>query len=157
MDTDLLVGALDRLVVKEMLICPASLSGAISRMVDVLDTEVVFYEGELWLVQDGSTLHAARFEHLDGQATLVVLGALSIAPDVEPKALVDRLHKVHNHGRIVGTADQVAALQFRLGSGEGDLHEHRPRSAEAEQEAAEVAEKKEKDAFGLPNIVNLEL
>lgn len=153
-DTDMLVGALDRLVVKDTLICPASLSGAISRVVDVLNTEIVFYEGKLWLVQDES-LRAAQFAHLEGRATLVVLGSLLIASDVEPKMLIDRLHKVHNYGMIVGTADQLAALQFRLGSGEGELHERRPHAEESEQDAVDTMEGL--DIVDLPDIVDLEL
>ena len=48
-------------------------------------------------------------------------GDLRIAADIDPRVLADRLHKVHNLGRIVCTPEQMGALQARLGLDEGQL------------------------------------
>jgi hypothetical protein len=113
--------ALDELVVKELLICPAQLKGAIAHKCNLLETEAIFYQGELWLIEADFTLGAARFDYLEGKATLVNLGDLTIEPDVEPKTLASRLDKVHNFGDIYSTPQQMAALQSRLGLNRGDF------------------------------------
>jgi hypothetical protein len=66
-------------------------------------------------------LPASRFEYLEGKATLVVLGTLTLATEVEPKVLAARLDKVHNLGKIHCTPEQMGALQARLGLRQGEL------------------------------------
>jgi hypothetical protein len=120
-DATLLDDRLEALVVKDMVICPEALKGVIARKCNMLETKVAFYEGELWLVEDEDTLLSFRFDYLEGEATLVVFGELTIAPDVDPKLLVERLVRVHNLGRICCTREQMAVLQARLGLREGRL------------------------------------
>lgn len=112
---------LEALVAKDIVICPAALKGVIYRKCNVLETQVVLYEGELWLVEDKHTLLPSRFDHLEGKATLMVLGKLTIAPAVDPKVLAERLVKVHNLGKIICTPEQMSVLQARLGLSDGKL------------------------------------
>ncbi len=149
---ELLDKSLEALVVKEMLICPAALQGVLAKKMDVLETEAIFYEGTLWLVDGKADLSNARLGYLENKTTLVVTGKLKIEPDVEPKALVDKLVKVHNLGRILGTAEQVAALEFRLGIAEGDLKAVSPDAAPDEPK-----KDKEKHENEIHSIVNLKL
>jgi hypothetical protein len=86
---------------------------------DPLKTKVTFYEGELWLVDDERSLPASRFDYLEGKATLVVDGVLSVDPELDPKLLASRLAKVHNFGVIHCTPAQMGALQARLGAHDG--------------------------------------
>jgi len=146
--------SLEALVVKEMLICPAALQSVMAKKLDILETETIFYEGKLWLVDGEATLSTARLGYLDpeGKTTLIVTGNLEIEPDIPPKTLVDRLCKVHNLGRIVGSAEQVAALEFRLGISEGDLKAISPEKASEEPEQDEP-----QDRYEISNIVNLKL
>ena len=150
-DAGALIKAVDSLVVKGLFICPAALSGVVSEKLDVLETETIFYDGTLWLVDDSSALAAARFGYQDGPVTLIVLGELSIEPDIAPKVLVERLAQVHNYGRIEGTRDQVAALQFRLGVDHGSLSEAMPDETEDEKEKAKP------HRYRISNVVNLKL
>jgi hypothetical protein len=113
--------SLESLVCTDLLICPAGLKATIGRKCNLLTTKAIFYNGELWLNETDLSLSAARFDYLPGKATLVNFGDVMIGPDIEPKTLADRLDKVHNFGDIAGTAQQVAALQARLGINEGDL------------------------------------
>ncbi|MSS70195.1 MAG: hypothetical protein EXS64_01770 [Candidatus Latescibacteria bacterium] len=112
---------LDALVVKDLLICPAALKDGVIRKCNLVETKAIFYEGELWLVDDETDLLASRFDYLKGQATLVVSGELKIAPDLDPKLLADRLAKIHNLGQIQCTPAQRGAVQSRLGLKEGRL------------------------------------
>jgi hypothetical protein len=144
--------SLEALVVKEMLICPAALQSVMATKLDILETEAIFYEGKLWLVDGEATLSTARLGYLEGKTTLVVTGKLEIEPDIPPKTLVDRLVKVHNLGRIVGSAEQVAALEFRLGINEGGLKAVSPEKASEEPEQDEP-----QDRYVISNIVNLKL
>jgi hypothetical protein len=131
---DVLDGRLEQLVTRDLLICPTRLKGVMSRKCNLLETQVIFYEGDLWLVDGDEGLSASRFEYLSDKATLVVTGALAIDPDVEPRVLADRLVKVHNQGEIVCTPEQKGAIQARLGRNEGVLE-----AVEEEEEAEEGA------------------
>jgi hypothetical protein len=118
---ELLDERLAQIVAKDLLLCPVGLKGTMSHKCNILETQAIFYEGELWLVEGEEHLSASRFEYVDGKATLVVTGALVIDPDVEPKVLADRLAKVHNQGAIKCTPAQKGAIQARLGLNEGAL------------------------------------
>jgi len=147
-------GALDALIVRGQTLCPAALSEALAKKLDVLGSEVLFYEGALWLVEGKSELSAARLRVQEGKLTLVVRGHLSIDPDVDPGLLAETLDKVYNHGLIEGAPDQIAALQFRLGADHGHLKSRRPGEEDrAEKEGAEASA----GTYTLDNIVNLDL
>ena len=118
---DALNGALDEIIPTRLLVCPAALKEITVKKCDMLQTKAVFYEGELWHIDDETTLRASRFDYLEGQATLLVREDLHIDADIEPKVLADRLHKVHNLGEIYCTPAQMGALEARMGLNEGEL------------------------------------
>jgi hypothetical protein len=89
----------------------------------LLNTQALFYTGKLWLVEGDVTLDRARFEVLEGQATLVVTGAVQLDLSLDPSILATRLHQVHNLGEITGTTPQLAALQARVGLNEGEWND----------------------------------
>jgi len=122
-DPSLLDDRLEALISEDMLICPAALRSIIARKCNPLQTRVIFYEGDLWLVDDELHLRPSRFDYLEGQATLVVHGELTIDPQLDPKVLADRLAKVHNLGVIRCTPEQLGAIQARLGLSEGELED----------------------------------
>ncbi len=116
--------AIEALTLTDLLIAPAPLRAVLAKKCNLLETEAVLYEGELWLIENESTLHADRFDYLEGKATLVVRGELTIAADVEPKLLAQHFAKVHNWGEIHCTPAQMSALQARLGTNKGEfVHE----------------------------------
>lgn len=112
---------LETLVVKDALICPSELKGVIARKCSLLETQALFYEGDLWLVEGSEHLAASRFDYLDGRASLIVTGALKVDSEIEPKVLAERLAKVHNLGSIRCTRPQEGALRARMGVNEGLL------------------------------------
>lgn len=120
-DAEALGVGLEALVAKDIVVCPEVLKSVLYRKCNVLETQAVFYEGELWLVDDELTLTPSRFDHMDGEATLIVFGEVTVAPDVAPAMLGERLVKVHNFGRICCTPEQMGAIQARLGVSEGEL------------------------------------
>ncbi len=125
-----------------------------ARKLDLLETEAIFYEGKLWLVDGTTTLSTAHLGYLEDETTLIVTGKLKIEPDIPPKTLVDRLIAVHNLGQIKGSAEQVAALAFRLGISEGDL---RAVSAEKESEEPKPEQPKDEAEYAIDNVVNMKL
>ena len=106
-------------IIGEEIFCPLSLKSVFSHKCDLLKTQVVFYEGELWTVDDEENLTASRFDYLEGKATLLVTGVLKISPEVDPKVLAGRLAKIHNKGVINCTPAQMGAVQARLGIHDG--------------------------------------
>lgn len=124
--------AIEKLVVKDLLLYPKALSETLSRKCGLSSTQAIAYEGELWLVEKTEELPASRFEYLEGKATLVVLGELKIDPDVEPQTLAERLAKVHNKKVIKCTRAQMGAIQARLGLNKGKLRD----SAQEKEEKA---------------------
>ncbi len=113
--------ALEALILTGTLIAPSALRSVLGRKINLLETEAIFYEGELWLVESEMTLQPERFDYLEGKATLAVYGELSIAPEVEPKQLAHHFHKVYNWGEIRCTPAQMSALQARLGINKGEF------------------------------------
>jgi hypothetical protein len=120
-DASLLNENLDALISEDIIICPVELSRAISQKCNMLESRVVFYEGELWMVDGETDLQASRFDYLEGKATLIVVGELTIDADVDPRMLSERLAKVHNLGEIRCAPGQTAAIQARLGVSDGEL------------------------------------
>lgn len=124
---EVLDSCLEALIAKEVVICPEALKEVIAQKCNMLETDILFYEGELWLVDDELTLFASRFDYLEGKATLIVFGELTLADDVEPQVLIDRLAKVHNFGEISCTPQQMGAIQSLLGVKDGELIDSTPR------------------------------
>ena len=137
--------ALEALVIKDMIICPAALKEVIACKCNMLETRAVFYEEELWLVDDKLDLLESRFDYSEGKVTLVVSGKLTVAPDIDPKVLVERLAKVHNLGKIRCTPEQMGAIQSLLGLSDGKL----------EDSTKEKEKKKEENFIG--NVGTLRL
>jgi hypothetical protein len=152
-DTDVLDRALDALIAKDLVLCPAALSPVLGQKLDMLETDVLFYEGQLWLTEEGGLMSLESLEHAEEKLAVIVLGALTIDSGVTPKLLADRVAVVHNRGMIAGTVDQVAILQLRQGSGQGDWVERKP-SKEDEGKASEAPKPA---ANRISNIINLEL
>jgi hypothetical protein len=117
---------LDSLISEDMVLCPAALKDMLVKKCDPLKNRVVFYEGELWLVDDERELKASRFDYLEGKATLVVTGEATLDSEIDPKVLADRLAKVHNLGLIRCTPEQMGAIEARLGMRDGDLKDSTP-------------------------------
>ncbi len=120
-DAEILDNALEALVADGLVICPMVLKDVISRKCNMLKTQVVLYEGELWLVEEEQTLLPSRFTHLQDKATLMVLDELSIAPDVDPQVLKERLAKVHNLDTITCTPEQMGIIEAKMGLSKGEL------------------------------------
>jgi hypothetical protein len=120
-DPTLLDERLEAVITQNTVICPAELRSVMAGKCNLLETQAIFYDGELWLVDGEDDLVASRFDYLEGQATLVVVGELTIDSEVAPRMLADRLAKVHNLGVIRCTAEQRGAIQARLGLSEGVL------------------------------------
>ncbi|MCB0064574.1 MAG: hypothetical protein KDE19_20765 [Caldilineaceae bacterium] len=113
--------AIEALMVTDQLIAPATLRAVLAMKCNLLETEHVLYEGELWVIEGETTLYADRFDYLEGKATLVVQGELMLAEGIEPTLLAQRLAKVHNWGEIHCTPAQMSALQARLGINKGEF------------------------------------
>jgi hypothetical protein len=92
----------------------------LSQKCDLLTTQAIFYTGTLWLIEGEAKLNQARFDALEGQATLIVTGEAKLDPALDPGVLAARLHRVHNLGEIRATAAQLATLQARVGTDEGE-------------------------------------
>ena len=101
---------------------------------NLLETKAVFYEGELWHIEDKSELLSSRFDYLAGKATLVVRDELHISPAIEPKLLAERLEKIHLFAEVYCTPEQMGAIQARLGINEGELIDPTRVEREVEEE-----------------------
>lgn len=129
------------LISEERVYYPAALKNAVLQTCDWRKSPLTMYHGDLWLVDDDRELPAAAFDGLMGKVTLVVMGSLSLAADIVPANLSEKVDKVHNLGEISGTPEQLAALQPLLGLREGDLvdatQEIKPKVKKPEADGAE--------------------
>lgn len=127
-------GNVEAVQCKEAILCPVGLKPILAKKCSLFDTQVMFYEGELWLVENSATLSTARFEALQGKATLVVFGELRIDPSVSPALLSGRLARIHNYGQIACTPAQMSAVHALLGANEGEIVDSSAAQTEDEDE-----------------------
>ncbi|MDQ1329060.1 MAG: hypothetical protein QG641_2349 [Candidatus Poribacteria bacterium] len=151
-DAAMLDNSIESFIANDMVLCPVALKKVLSQKCDLLKTQVVFYECELLLVEDEYTLLASSFDYMADKVTLVILGMLTISPDIEPKVLFDRLSKVHNLGIIRCTPEQMVVTQAKLGLKDGVLED----STEIEEDKDTIEEKTEEER-DIGNIGHLSL
>ncbi|MCY3554301.1 MAG: hypothetical protein OXH56_03170 [Gemmatimonadetes bacterium] len=118
-DRDTLEKALNGLICTGMVLCPDDLSEVLSKKCDTLKTNVVFYDGALWVVNSTVTLQKSRFDFLDGTASLCNTGVITVAEDVDAQVLYDHLAGVYNWGVISCNPDQNGAVEARIVVNEG--------------------------------------
>jgi hypothetical protein len=122
-DPAVLDARLEALVCEDLVLCPSTLKKVMAKKSNWFETRAIFYEGELWVVDDERDLPAHSFDMLEGQATLVVFGELRVDPAIAPQTLSERLDKVHNLGEIYCTPEQAQAIRALLGLRDGDLED----------------------------------
>jgi hypothetical protein len=111
----------DSLIAKDLLLSPVALKPVVAKKCRLFDTKAIFYTDELWLVQDDQTWETWRFDNLNGTATLVVTGELTIDPAILPAVISAAISKIHNFGQINCSAEQRAAIETRLITREGEI------------------------------------
>ena len=134
---DVLDNNLEALISEERVYCPERLKESIASKCDWLKTNLELYAGELWVVEDQRQLPVFAFDHLEGMATLVVLGELELDPQITTETLTSRLDKVHNFGSIRCTPEQIGALNAIPGVREGRLVDSTKRPKQVEDEPEE--------------------
>lgn len=117
----LLDRSMESLKCQAMLLCPAALRGVLAKKMNLLEANVVFYEGELIELEGSHSLSSARLEMIPGKATLMVTGELHVKPDVTPEQILEKLAKVHYMGAIHASSGQLAAIEARTGISDGAL------------------------------------
>ena len=93
----------------------------VSRKCNLLETKRVFYHGKPWPVDEVQELAPAAFDYMDEKISLLVFGVLTISPVIEANGLADRVADIYNFGVISCSAEQMGAIQARLGLNEGVL------------------------------------
>ena len=104
-----------------MIVASAALRDSLAPKCDLERDQVLFYDGTLWLEEGSTELNAERFVFLEGVATLLVEGELTIDEAIDPNVLVEKLAKVHNFGTIRCTPAQRGALRARMDRNSGTL------------------------------------
>ncbi|MCD4830062.1 MAG: hypothetical protein K8R90_11595 [Candidatus Cloacimonetes bacterium] len=105
------------------------------------EPEMLAYTHELLIVDGVQSLSAAELKFRGESFALVVNGKLTIEPDVEPKALFDKLEFVINHGKIDCRGDVCGALRARVQENKGKIVDS----------AAQEEEKKDEKEYMVKN------
>jgi hypothetical protein len=126
--------ALDGIQSKQMILCPAALKEVMSQKCNLFENRVIFYEGDLWFIDDSRELQVSRFNYLEGKATLVVQGELRMSGNITPEMITSRITRVHNLGIIWCTPEQMGAIDMLLGLHEGTLIDSTPKKMEEDKE-----------------------
>ncbi len=119
----MLDSSIEKIVCKQMIVCPVGIKTVLAKKANLLETKIVFYEGPLWLVEDHLDLKTPRLAAMKEPSTLVVTGEVEIDPGVPADLLSAKLLKVHNLGRISATPEQLAVVEGRLGTREGEMED----------------------------------
>jgi len=128
---DQLDEALDNLVCHNKVYCPASLRKVLVTKCDPLEMQILFYEGELWIVDGVREVSAAQLQAVDGKITVIVEGVLKFDADVPVGLLSEKIARIDNTGIISCTREQQAVLETRIKVREG-LFEDSQKPAEEE-------------------------
>ena len=124
-EADVEPGMLDKniegLISQEIIVCPSHIKEILVKKCDLLENDVLFYDGYLWHVDDEQHLRVERLKFMESDTTLLVTGELTIDPQVTPDALAEHLLKVHNLGLIRCTPQQMGFIESRLGKSDGEL------------------------------------
>jgi hypothetical protein len=115
---------LESIIVTDFIFCPVELLEVLYKKCKWHETRVVDYAGELWTIDDIRELPIFGLQALEGRATLIVFGELTIAAAIDPQLLSEKLYKVHNMGAIICTADQKPVLKSLLGFHSGEIYEY---------------------------------
>jgi hypothetical protein len=127
----------EQLIAEDVLLCPSSLKPVLAPKCNLFETKAIFYQDELWLVQDEQTFRNASFDGLRdraGTATLVVTGELTLDPAIPPATLTERLSKIHNFGLIRCAPEQHDAINSRLSTREGQIEDVLPVQEQPQEE-----------------------
>jgi hypothetical protein len=146
-DPKLLKQNLEKLVSNEQIFCPIACKDAISEKVDWSRSEVIFYQGDLWLNDDDRTLQSATLESIKGKVTLVVEGQLNLPKDLDPVLFGKVVDKVHNMGSIRCSPELMQVLRAKLGLSDGSISDT--------QEARVHHEEEEKEETTYKSFVNV--
>jgi hypothetical protein len=120
---DLLNKNLESIFSEKKILCPEELKSVFVTKCNLLENQIVFFEGRLWMVRDNQTLKATRLEYMDGDVTAYITGELTLDPDITPELLSGKFLKVHNLGVIRCTPEQMGVIDSLLGLNSGELHD----------------------------------
>ncbi len=118
---DLLETKLESIISEGTIFCPEKLKHVFITKCDLLENDVVFFKGNLWMIAEKQTLRKSRLENLDGEATLYVTGELTVDPDITAELLSTKLNKIHNLGTVHCTPEQMGVIESKLGIKSGEL------------------------------------
>ncbi len=122
-DPKLLKQKLEKLISNEQIVCPVALKSIMSEKTDWTKSDIIFYEGELWLIDGDRTLQQNALAVAKGKATLVVLGQLTFSEDVELSSFNKIVDKIHNYGNIRCLPEHMQAINAKLGMNEGNIED----------------------------------
>jgi hypothetical protein len=118
---DKLNESIESLVCKELLIAPASVRNILAQKCNLLKTKSIFYEGDLWIINEEQKFSTLHFQSIKGKITLINHGDISIDPEVSQELLEEKLVKIHNFGQINCNPEQSAVIRHHLGINEGNI------------------------------------
>ncbi len=130
-DAKILDRNLESIIATELILCPAELMEVLYKKCKWHETRVADYTGEFWIIDDIRELPVLGLQALEGTATLIVFGELTLDPAIDPQMLVEKLYKVHNMGVIVCTPEQKIALKSLLGLHSGEIYTYSEMDEEA--------------------------
>jgi hypothetical protein len=139
---------LERLVSNEQIFCPIGCKDALSEKVDWTRSDVIFYQGDLWLIDNSRTLQTASLEPVKGKITLVVEGQLTLSRELDPTLFGKVVDKIHNLGAIRCPTELMQALKAKMGISEGDI-------SDTNHAKHESAEEEVKDETTYKSFVNV--
>jgi hypothetical protein len=122
-DPKLLTQKLEKLVSNEQIICPSALKKILTEKTDWTKSNIIYYEGELWLIDGDRTLQQNALAATKGKATLVVLGQLTIANDVDLSSFNKTVDRIHNFGNLRCLPEHLQTINSKLGMNEGNIED----------------------------------
>lgn len=111
--------AITRLHANQSIVCRKELKKTVLTKCVNSTPKILDYVGKLQVIGGEHRLTRAQLQYSEGGLSFLNRGVLSIAPNVNPKDLLEKVGVIHNFGVIEGDEDQCAVIYAKLGRNEG--------------------------------------
>jgi hypothetical protein len=115
--------SIDSLIVKDKIMCPAGLRSTLKTKCNLLETNVVFYDGILWQVENERAITQAQLKAVKEKVTILVEGDLTFSEDVTIELLDEKLARIDVFGIVRCTPEQMGVIETKVGAREGLLQD----------------------------------
>lgn len=111
--------AINSIITLKKIYCPAGLRSILKNKSNLLQTDVLFYDGVLWRVENETTITQQQFNEIEDKVSIIVEGVLTFDDQISVETLKSKLARIDVMGIVRCTPDQIGVVETKPGVREG--------------------------------------